>query len=111
MIHFQTFQSKEEYVQTIERLDGLFVKYLYKGPNPFGSKHVKQTPHDPNIMWSSNQFYIVFKVNTLLHLQIFSKVTLNMPRFESTEINYGCSFTTSASPLVFVDPYHLLEYI
>ena len=58
-----TVLSKEEYVQTIERLDGHFVKYLYKGPNPFGSKHVKQTPHEPNLMWSSNQFYIVFQVS------------------------------------------------
>ena len=57
-----TVLSKEEYVQTLERLDGHFAKYLYKGPNPFGSRHVKQTPHEPNLMWSSNQFYIVFQV-------------------------------------------------
>jgi hypothetical protein len=63
-----TVLSKEEYVQTIDRLDGHFAKYIYKGPNPFGSLHVKQTPHEPNLMWASNQFYIVFKVRRCLSL-------------------------------------------
>ena len=57
-----TVLSKEEYTQTLDRLDSLFVKYLYKGVNPFMSKHVKQTPHDANLMWSSNQYLVVFKV-------------------------------------------------
>ena len=61
-----TVLSKEEFVQTIEKLDRHFVKYIYKGPNSFASRHVKQTPHDPNLMWSSNMFTIVFKVQTLV---------------------------------------------
>ena len=48
--------------QSLERLDRLFCKYLYKGRNPFTSKHVKQTPHEPNLMWASNQYLIVFQV-------------------------------------------------
>ena len=35
-----------------------------QGPNPWVSGHVKQTPHDPNMIWASNQYLIVFKVNT-----------------------------------------------
>ena len=49
-------------LQSLERLDRLFCKYLYKGRNPFTSKHVKQTPHEPNLMWASNQYLIVFQV-------------------------------------------------
>ena len=48
--------------QSLEVLDRLFCKYLYKGRNPFTSKHVKQTPHEPNLMWASNQYLIVFQV-------------------------------------------------
>ena len=32
-----------------------------KGPNPFASEHVKQTPHDPDISWTSNRYLIVFQ--------------------------------------------------
>lgn len=60
-----TVLSEEEYKQTLERLDHLFVKYVFKGKNPFASKHVKQTPHDPNIFWASNQYLIVFKGRTV----------------------------------------------
>merc|ERR1712088_43261 len=56
-----TVLSEEEYKQTLERLDHLFVKYVFKGKNPFASRHVKQTPHDPSIFWASNQYLIVFK--------------------------------------------------
>ena len=66
--------NKEEYQQTLERLDALFCKYLYKGLNPFGSHHVKQTPHDADLMWSSNMYLIVFKVGeTLLEISIHFK--------------------------------------
>ena len=44
-------------------MDNLFVKYVFKGKNPFASRHVKQTPHDSNIFWASNQYLIVFKVS------------------------------------------------
>ena len=54
--------NEEEYVQSLERLDNLFCKYLFKGKNPFASRHVKQTPHDPELMWASNQYIIVIKV-------------------------------------------------
>jgi len=60
-----TVLSEEEYVQSLDRLDTLFCKYLYKGRNPFTSKHVKQTPHEPNLMWASNQYLIVFQGRTV----------------------------------------------
>ena len=31
------------------------------GPNPFASEHVKQTPHNPDISWTSNRYLIVFQ--------------------------------------------------
>jgi hypothetical protein len=58
-----TVLSEEEYVQSLDRLDHLFCKYIYKGINSFGSRHVKQTPHEPNLMWASNQYLIVFQVS------------------------------------------------
>lgn len=60
-----TVLSKEEYVQTLDKLDGLFCRYVYKGLNSFGSKHVKQTKHDANLMWASNQYMIIFKGRTV----------------------------------------------
>ena len=56
---------QEEYVQSLYRLDGLFCKYVYKGINPFASKHVKQTQHDADLMWASNQYIIIFKGRTV----------------------------------------------
>jgi hypothetical protein len=61
-----TVLNEEEYVQTISRLDELFCKYIYKGLNPFASKHVKQTPHDADLMWASNQYLIIFKVKLII---------------------------------------------
>ena len=58
-----TVLNEEEYMQTLGRLDHLFCKYLYKGKNPFSSRHVKQTPHDPELMWASNMYIIVIKVS------------------------------------------------
>jgi hypothetical protein len=60
-----TVLNEEEYTQSLERLDNLFCKYLYKGKNPFASRHVKQTPHDPEMMWASNQYIIVIKGRTV----------------------------------------------
>lgn len=60
-----TVLNEEEYVQSLERLDSLFVKYLYKGLNPFASRHVKQTPHDADLMWASNMYLIIFKGRTV----------------------------------------------
>ena len=58
-----TVLDKNEYKMTLERLDGLFAKYLYKGLNPFASRHAKQAPHDANLIWASNMYIIVFKVS------------------------------------------------
>ena len=55
------------------RLDNLFCKYKYKGKNPFASRHVKQTPHDPELMWSSNMYLFVIKVSFQAKLKKTSK--------------------------------------
>ena len=78
-----TVLNEEEYTQSLERLDNLFCKYLYKGKNPFASRHVKQTPHDPELMWASNQYIIVIKVKkfkalkTIIDIQICYQYLLN----------------------------------
>ena len=76
-----TVLNEEEYVQSLERLDNLFCKYLFKGKNPFASRHVKQTPHDPELMWASNQYIIVIKVrieimNVCLYVNFYIKMRL-----------------------------------
>lgn len=38
-----------------------FPRYLFKGKNSLGSTHVKQTPHNPDMMWASNTYLIVFQ--------------------------------------------------
>ena len=55
--------NKDHYEESLERLDYVFVKYLYKGPNTWVSGHTKQSPMDPNMIWASNQYLIVFQVN------------------------------------------------
>jgi len=57
--------NEEHFKQALERLDYVFAKYVFKGPNPWVSGHVKQTPHDPNMIWASNQYLIVFKGRTV----------------------------------------------
>jgi len=57
--------NEEHFKQAIERLDYVFAKYIYKGTNPWVSGHVKQTPHDPNMIWASNQYLIVFQGRTV----------------------------------------------
>jgi len=60
-----TMFSQEEYEMSLVRLDGMFAKYLFKGKNSLGSTHVKQTPHNPNMMWASNTYLIVFQGRTV----------------------------------------------
>jgi len=55
----------EQFKQAQERLDYVFAKYIYKGPNEWVSGNVKQTPHDPNMVWASNQYIIVFQGRTV----------------------------------------------
>lgn len=62
----------------MEKLDSHFVKYIYKGTNPFGSKHVKQTPHEPNVMWSSNKYYIIFKVGVVIEFKKYFQDYINI---------------------------------
>ena len=57
-----TVLNEEEFKQSVHQLDQLFCKYIYKGLNPFASRHVKQTPHNAALFWSSNQYLIIFKV-------------------------------------------------
>ena len=56
-----TVFNKEEFNATIKALDRMYARYKFKGPNPFASEHVKQTPHDPDISWTSNRYLIVFQ--------------------------------------------------
>jgi len=60
-----TMFSKEEYEASLLRLDDMFAKYIYKGENHLGSTHVKQTPHNPDMMWASNSYLIVFQGRTV----------------------------------------------
>jgi len=53
--------NKDHYEESLERLDYVFVKYIYKGPNPWVSRHTKQSPMDPNMIWASNQYLVVFQ--------------------------------------------------
>jgi len=57
--------NEEHFKQAVDRLDYVFAKYIYKGLNPWVSGHVKQTPHDPNMIWASNQYLIVFQGRTV----------------------------------------------
>ena len=57
--------NKDHYEESLERLDYVFVKYIYKGVNPWVSGHTKQSPMDPNMIWASNQYLIVFQVRIL----------------------------------------------
>ena len=90
-----TVLNEEEYVQSLHRLDNLFCKYLYKGKNKFASRHVKQTPHDPELMWASNQYIIVIKVrlnennaNIYIYIYIFTMATITISSF--ILINFCC---------------------
>jgi len=60
-----TVLNEEEFQMSLERLDALFCRYLHKGKNPFASHHVKQTPHDADLMWASNMYLIIFKGRTV----------------------------------------------
>merc|ERR1711936_636843 len=60
-----TVFNTEEFKGSLNRLDGMFARYKYKGPNPFASTHVKQTPHNPDLCWASNGYLIVFQGRTV----------------------------------------------
>jgi len=53
--------NKDHYDEMLDRLDYVFVKYIYKGPNPWVSGHTKQSPMDPNMIWASNTYLVVFQ--------------------------------------------------
>jgi len=57
--------NKDQFIAILEKLDPLYAKYIYRGPNDWVSGHVKQTPHDPNMVWASNQFLVVFQGRTV----------------------------------------------
>ncbi len=81
-----TFHNEAEFRLSVDRLDGLFARYSVKGRNPFASRHVKQTGHDPDLTGAANQFMVVFKVgirnmllmllSLLLHLLLMLLVLL-----------------------------------
>ena len=71
-----TVLDKEEFQSSLIRLDALFCRYLYKGINTFASNHVKQTPHDADLMWASNMYLIVFQVTFHGFFLTFSKLEL-----------------------------------
>ena len=78
-----TVLNKEEFQQSLERLDALFCRYLYKGLNTFASHHVKQTPHDADLMWASNMYLIIFKVSfgakiQILNFSILFRITIHV---------------------------------
>ncbi|XP_023327013.1 putative protein MSS51 homolog, mitochondrial [Eurytemora carolleeae] len=60
-----TFFSREEYESSLLRFDDLFVKYISKESNLFGSQHLKQTPHNPELMWASNMYSVAFQGRTV----------------------------------------------
>merc|ERR1712079_570887 len=69
-----TVFNKEEFRASVKRLDGMYARYKFKGPNQFASDHVKQTPHDPDVSWTSNRFLIVFQgrtvdMNTMIRIE------------------------------------------
>ena len=55
----------------------------FQGMNPWVSGHVKQTPHDPNMIWASNQYLIVFKGRTvdMKTLTLIEEPTEEVPIF------------------------------
>ena len=71
--------------------DGPFSpRYLFKGKNSLGSTHVKQTPHNPDMMWASNTYLIVFqgRLVFLIKVQIGDKL-LQDGRHEDDDFDRG----------------------
>ena len=58
----------------------------FQGMNPWVSGHVKQTPHDPNMIWASNQYLIVFKGRTV------DMKTLTLIEEPTEEVHFYISF-------------------
>ena len=50
--------------------------YYFQGPNPWVSGHTKQSPMDPNMIWASNSYLVVFQVEIIYTLQ-FLKILKN----------------------------------
>ncbi|CAL4088368.1 unnamed protein product, partial [Meganyctiphanes norvegica] len=54
-----TTYSRYEFEETMElKMDEMYQNVTYKGENPLGSQHTKQTPHEPDHVWASNSFLI-----------------------------------------------------
>ena len=54
-----------------------FPRYIFKGKNSLGSTHVKQTPHNPDMMWASNTYLIVFQ-GRCLHSLLSERATVTL---------------------------------
>merc|ERR1712051_187635 len=80
-----TMFSQEEYEMSLVRLDGMFARYKYKGPNPFASEHVKQTPHNPDISWTSNRYLIVFQGRTV---DMNTMIRIDDPELDKAEAEF-----------------------
>jgi len=54
-----TTYSRYEFEETMElKMDEMYQNVVFKGENPLGSQHTKQTPHEPDHVWASNSFLI-----------------------------------------------------
>lgn len=62
-----TMFNKEEFNASVKCLEKMYARFKFKGLNPFASEHVKQTPHDPDISWTSNRYLIVFQGRCSTH--------------------------------------------
>ena len=68
-----------------------FPRYLFKGKNSLGSTHVKQTPHNPDMMWASNTYLIVFqgRYSTLISVQVDCDTVVQDGRHEDDDPDRG----------------------
>ncbi|CAL4074306.1 unnamed protein product, partial [Meganyctiphanes norvegica] len=54
-----TTYNRYEFEDIIEeKLDDMFQNIVFKGKNPLGSCHSKQTPHEPDHVWAANCFLV-----------------------------------------------------
>ena len=69
----------------------VFPRYLFKGKNSLGSTHVKQTPHNPDMMWASNTYLIVFqgRYSTLISVQVDYDTLVQDGRHEDDDLDRG----------------------
>jgi len=80
-----TMFNKEEFNASIKCLDKMYARYKYKGPNPFASEHVKQTPHNPDISWTSNRYLIVFQGRTV---DMNTMIRIDDPELDNAEADF-----------------------